>query len=280
MISPEACHNTTDRLASSMSAAMNIPTQNIRVFVDEDAAGPNVLQAISDYSATVGPQDEILMYVTGHGAPYADWVNAWVQDAGMREMMAELRPRGEYLLQFWTETPDTVPGLAVVNESLMPVTRLLDAFGDFEGRLALIVESCSSGLLLENPDYLAQRYPFLDHLTVTSGPDQGSNLTEDESASLFADSLSDTLASARNMTFVEVIDAAAEMTLERVVGICENLTISREQFSDVFPQEALPSSELLQEEVRLPTWYCHQTPASHSFGTSFAERMIAPEKTG
>ena len=177
LISPEACHNTTDRLASSMSAAMNIPTQNIRVFVDEDAAGPNVLQAISDYSATVGPQDEILMYVTGHGAPYADWVNAWVQDAGMREMMAELRPRGEYLLQFWTETPDTVPGLAVVNESLMPVTRLLDAFGDFEGRLALIVESCSSGLLLENPDYLAQRYPFLDHLPVTSGPDQGSNLT-------------------------------------------------------------------------------------------------------
>lgn len=276
----ESCRTTVENLSKAMAGAFDVAPENTLLLTDEDAAGANVLKALSNHAERIGPQDTVVFYVNGHGATYSDWTEAWISEPEMRNMISGLHPSNKYMLQFWTQARGTVPGLAVANDTLMPVTRLLDAFGDIPGKMALIVDSCSSGLVLSNPHLLARNYPFLDHISVSSGPYQGSNLTLDLSSSLFSDALSEALQKADDNTFAEIIQVAKEDTSRRVVGICAEIKITRNIFLDLFPEESLEHADLFKPEVNLPDWYCHQTPQSHSFGGTLAERVASSNSTG
>jgi SpoU rRNA methylase family enzyme len=185
-----------------------------------------------------------------------------------------LHDREEYVLVFWTKEEPTVPALSLAQKEWLTVDEVVDAIDALPAKVALILESCSSGKMFTGFHLNAQHSERIDYVLVSAGAEQISNLNDAKTIPIFTASLTNALDLPMVDTFGEAVSHARMITTLRAAARCATMIMPQKVFSLIFPGKTVPNEITHDGMVSPPLWMCAQVPSVADFSGDMSGKTI------
>ncbi len=255
------CSNGVKAVADSFGEALDIDTANIVTLHDEQATARNFLRVLADLGERLTSRDRLILYLNGHGDSFSQWARYYGQGGVIAEINDRYTDPNADLVVFWTKEQPTVPALALANEDWLTVADIVDAIVELPGRVALILESCSSGRVFDSFHRHARQAERIDYIVASSGSEQLSNINSGQTMPLFTEQLTGALDMPMVRDFGAAVELARIMTVQMAVAICATQTVPKDMFTGMYPGLTVPSAVDQEGSVLMPLWACGQVPS-------------------
>lgn len=270
----EVCRNAVKAIVDNVPHALGIAKENVISLTDEQSTGRNVLATLDKLSRKVTENDRLILYIILHGDAFYQWADSYRPSDVVKSINEAYFEPTEDIMVFWTQDEPTVPALALAQKDWMTVADFGAALDKIPGRVALILDSCSSGLFFSSFHEHAKGEPKIDYILTSSGPEQASNFDEAISIPLFASQLRDSLNMPTNDTFGEAVEQARMTTVLHATGLCMLQTFPADAYPLLFPTHPTPSARTHDGEVTPPLWYCAQVPTVVDYSGEMSGRKL------
>ena len=121
------------------------------------------------------------------------------------------------------------------------VDEVVDAIDALPAKVALILESCSSGRILAGFHLNARNSERIDYVLVSAGAEQISNINDGKTMPLFTESLTNALDLPMVDTFGEAVSHARVVTTLQATALCATMIMPQKVFPLVFPGMTVPN---------------------------------------
>jgi hypothetical protein len=259
------CKNAVDAVVKEFGEALNIEKNDIIALVDEKATGPGFLAAIADLGKRLTPDDRLVLYLLAHGDTFGVWADYYGAPGPIAQINQSFHDPEDYLLVFWTKDEPTVPALSLAQKEWLEVDEVVDAIETLPSKVAVILESCSSGKIFGGFHLSAQKSERIDYMLVSAGAEQISNLNDGKTMPLFTQSLTNALDLPLVDTLGEAVSHARVITTLHSTAQCATMTMPQNIFPLVFPGVTVPNEVTHDGMVSPPLWMCAQVPSVADF---------------
>lgn len=259
------CQNAVDAVIKEFGEALEIDKRDIISLVDEKATGLGFLAAIADLRARLKPEDRLVLYLLAHGDTFGVWADYYGAPGPIAEINKDFHDPEDYLLVFWTKDEPTVPALSLAQKEWLEVDEVVDAIETLPAKVAVILESCSSGKIFGGFHRNARGSEKIDYLLVSAGAEQIANLNDGKTMPLFTQSLTNALDLPLVDTLGEAVSHARAMTTLHATAQCATMTMQQSIFPLVFPGVTVPNEATHDGMVSPPLWMCAQVPSVADF---------------
>jgi len=268
------CRNAVDAVVKEMGEAFAIAPDDIVALVDEKATGPAFLEALASLGARLTSADRLVLYLNAHGDRFGLWADYYGAPGAIGEINQRLYDRNDYVLVFWTREDPAVPALALAQKEWLTVEEVVEAIDALPAKVALILESCSSGRTFAGFHRNARDSERMDYILASAGAEQIANLDGARTIPLFTGVLTDALDLPMVDTFGEAVSHARMSTVLQATALCATMTIPQGVFSLVFPGMPVPSEVTHDGLVSPPLWMCSQVPSVADFSGEMSGRRL------
>jgi hypothetical protein len=259
------CKNAVDAVVKEFGEALEIDKSDIVALVDEKATGPGFLAAIADFKARLTPDDRLVFYLLAHGDTFGVWADYYGAPGPIAQINQDFHDPDDYLLVFWTRDEPTVPALSLAQKEWLEVDEVVDAIETLPAKVAVILESCSSGKIFGGFHRSARSSERIDYLLVSAGAEQIANINDGKTMPLFTQSLTNALDLPLVDTLGEAVSHARAVTTLQATAQCATMTMPQRIFPLVFPGLTVPNEATHDGMVSPPLWMCAQVPSVADF---------------
>lgn len=270
----EVCSNGVKAIVDEMPHALGIAEENVTSLTDEQTTGRNVLATIDKLSEEVADNDRLILYLILHGDAFYQWAESYRPDDVVRSINEAYFEPTQDIMVFWTKDEPSVPALALAQKDWMTVAEFGAALEKIPGKIALILDSCSSGLFFSSFHEHAKGEPKIDFVLTSAGAEQASNFDEGITIPLFASQLRDSLNMPTIRTFGEAVAHARMATVLHATGLCSLQTVPADAYPQLFPTLPPPSARTHDGLVVPPLWYCAQVPTVVDYSGEMSGRRL------
>jgi len=270
----EVCSNAVKSIVDEMPHALGIAKEDVIALTDEQTTGQNVLATIDRLSKDVGENDRLILYLILHGDAFYQWAESYRPNYVVQSINEAYFEPTQDIMVFWTKDEPTVPALALAQKDWMTVADFTTALEKIPGKIALILDSCSSGLFFSSFHEHSQEQPKIDFILTSSGPEQASNFDEALTTPLFASLLVDSLNAPRIRTLGEAVAHARMATVLHATALCSLQTFPADIYPLLFPTLPPPSARTHDGKVSPPLWYCAQVPTVVDYSGEMSGRKL------
>jgi hypothetical protein len=268
------CKNAVDAVVKELGEALGIAKADIIALVDEKATGPGFLAALAHLGTRLTSADRLVLYLNAHGDSFGLWADYYGASGPIAAINDRFHDRDEYVLVFWTKEDPAVPALALAQKEWLTVDEVVDAIDALPAKVALILESCSSGRTFAGFHLNAKESERIDFVLVSSGAEQISNINGAQTIPLFTESLTNALDLPMVDTFGEAIAHARMSTVLQATALCSTMTIPKATFALIFPGIPVPNEVTHDGLVSPPLWMCAQVPSLADFSGEMSARLL------
>ena len=268
------CKNAVDAVVKEFGEALGIAKEDIIALVDEQATGPGFLAALADLGKRLTSADRLVLYLNAHGDNFGLWADYYAASGPIGEINQRFHDREDYVLVFWTKEEPAVPALALAQKEWLTVDEVVDAIEALPAKVALILESCSSGRTFAGFHLNAQDSERIDFVLVSAGAEQVSNLNSAKTIPLFTETLTNALDLPMVDTLGEAVSHARMATVLQATALCATMTIPQKIFTLVFPGMPVPNEVTHDGMVSPPLWMCAQVPSVADFSGEMSLRTL------
>lgn len=265
------CKNAVDAVVKELGEALNIAKNDTVALVDQKATGPGFLAAVAHLGKRMTADDRLVLYLLAHGDTFGLWADYYGAPGPIAQINQRLYDREKYVLVFWTQEEPTVPALSLARKEWLTVDEVVEAIDALPAKVALILESCSSGRIFAGFHLNARHSQRIDYVLVSAGAEQISNL---KTIPLFTESLTYALDLPMVDTLGEAVSHARMITTLRATGRCATMTMPQNVFSMIFPGHTVPNEITHDGMVSPPLWMCAQVPSVADFSGDMSGRKI------
>jgi len=200
-----ACKNDVDVFTTSVKEALDIPSENIFILVDEQATYDGLQKGLKGFADKVPKDARVIMLFNAHG--------------DLTDINSEDKPTKDEVLVLWTvEKPFTMLSALALKQwiTTSELRGMIDKVRADE--IVITVDACHSGAAV--PDMLKKHgrdkdWQGREALMMSSKADQFSYFTMDGSNGLFTLNLSESVATGSS-TLQEAFDKAAIETMSHM----------------------------------------------------------------
>jgi hypothetical protein len=260
----EVCRNAVKAVVKEVGEALTIPKDNVVALVDEQATGPGFLAALADLGKRLTADDRLVLYLNAHGDSFGLWADYYGAPGPIAAVNAQY-DREDYVLVFWTKEDPAVPALSLMQKEWLTVEEVVDAIEALPAKVALILESCSSGKTFAGFHIAARDSERIDYMLLSAGPEQISNLNSGLTIPLFTEAFTQALDLPMVDTFGEAVGHARMTTVLHATALCATMTVPQKSFSLIFPGMKVPNVTTHGGDVSPPLWMCAQVPSVADF---------------
>lgn len=257
----EVCRNSVNTIAKNVKENLKIEPDNIKVLLDEQTTGKNFLATLDNYKKTLKANDRLIVYMLLHGDAFHLWADSYDHAGVVGQVNETFVPPNEDILVFWTQEEPTVPALALAEKDWLTAAEVASELDAIEAQVALILDSCSSGLFFQRMADKALEVDNIDFMLTSAGAEQVSNFDTAVRISLFARELGDAI----NLPYVrnlgQAIEHARMTTVLHATAQCTDLLVKADQFKIMFPKLPIPSVQTADGKVTPALWSCAQVPS-------------------
>ncbi len=271
----EVCSNGVEALAVRFSQRLGIEKADIITLTDASSTGANFLRTLSDLAGKLTAEDRLILYLNAHGDAFSEWAH-FFDDSGMIAQVNKtyVRP-DEDVIVFWTRDEPAVPALALAAREWLTVSEIVDAIETIPARVALMLDSCSSGRVFGGFHRHVKRSDRIDYILASAGSQQVANINPGETMPLFTQQLVYALDVPGVHDFGAAVDFARITTVQMTQSMCATQTVSRSVFARMFPNLAVPAATDLEGNVSLPLWSCAQVPSVADYSDKMTSMPLA-----
>jgi len=268
------CKNAVDAVVKELGEALGIAKNDTVALVDEKSTGPGFLAAIADLGKRLTADDRLVFYLIAHGDSFGLWSDYYGAPGPIAQINQRFYDRDEYVLVFWTKEDPTVPALSLARKEWLTVDEVVDAVAALPAKVALILESCSSGRIFAGFHLNAKQSERIDYVLVSAGGEQISNLNDGKTIPLFTESLTYALDLPLVQTLGDAVSHARMITTLRATARCATMTMPQKVFSLIFPGQTVPNEITHDGMVSPPLWMCAQVPSVADFSGDMSGKML------
>jgi hypothetical protein len=268
------CKNAVDAVVKEFGEALSIDKKDIIALVDEKATGPGFLAAIADLKGRLTPDDRLVLYLLAHGDTFGVWADYYGAPGPIAQINQNFHNPEDYVLVFWTKDEPTVPALSLAQKEWLEVDEVVDAIETLPAKVAVILESCSSGKIFSGFHLNAQKSENIDYLLTSAGAEQISNLNDGKTMPLFTQSLTNALDLPLVDTLGEAVSHARVITTLHATAQCATMTMPQNIFPLVFPGVTVPNEATHDGMVSPPLWMCAQVPSVADFSAEMSATTL------
>jgi len=268
------CKNAVDAVVEELGEALNIAKNDTVALVDEKATGPGFLAAVAELGKRMTADDRLVLYLLAHGDNFGLWADYYGAPGPIAQINQRLHDREEYVLVFWTKEEPTVPALSLAQKEWLTVDEVVDAIDGLPAKVALILESCSSGKMFTGFHLNAQHSERIDYVLASAGAEQISNLNDAKTIPIFTASLTNALDLPMVDTFGEAVSHARMITTLRAAARCASMVMPQKVFSLIFPGKTVPNEITHDGMVSPPLWMCAQVPSVADFSGDMSGKTV------
>lgn len=265
-IAVAVCANSVKAVVDNFGDAFRIPKENIVALTDEKATGPGFLAALADLGRRMTATDRLILYLNLHGDSFGLWSSYYGAASGtVGEVGRRFYADDDYVLVFWTKEEPKVPLLALAEKDWLTVEEVMDAIDALPGKVALILDSCSSGRSFAGFNRAYNRQDQIDFLLVSAGAEQVANVNVAKTMPVFTEMLTSALDLPMVDTFGEAVAHARMATVLQATAICSTTTFDTALYAVMFPGRPVPNTRTHDGQVAPPLWLCAQVPSVADF---------------
>ena len=261
----DACKTAIDAIVDNLGDALDIAKANIVTLADDKATGPGFLAALADFGARLTSNDRLILYLIAHGDMFGQWANYYGAGGAIGEVGDRFYRPDDYVLVFWTKDEPRVPALALAEKDWLTVDEVIDAVDALPAKVALILESCSSGRAFTGFHIGSRQSERIDFVLASTGAGQISNLNPGRSMPLFTEEFANALDLPTVDTLGEAVAHAQVTTVLRATALCSTITVPTAIFAQIFPGVPVPAEVTHDGLVSPPLWLCSQVPSVADF---------------
>jgi len=259
------CKTAVDAVVANFSDALGIGKTDIVALTDKDATGAGLLAALADLRTRLTAADRLIVYLNAHGDTFGLWSGYYGAGGAIGEINARFYDPDEYVLVFWTKDEPTVPALALAQKDWLTVEEVVDAIDALPARVALILDSCSSGRAFSSMHLNVKESPRIDFVLASSGYEQISNINLARTMPLFTEQLVNALNLPMVGEFGQAVAHARMTTVLQAAALCSTMIIPVATFAQMFPGVPVPAEATHDKMVSPPMWLCVQVPSVADF---------------
>ncbi len=256
----DVCRHSVKHMTKNVLGNLNIKEDNIKVLLDADSTGNNFLQTLSDYKETLTKNDQLIVYLLLHGDAFHVWSEYYRPTGIVAEVSQTFVPPNEDILVFWTREEPSVPALALAQKDWLTAADVAEALDAVDAEVALILDSCSSGLFFQKLAEKALKVDNIDFVLTSSGPQQVSNFDPAVQISLFARELGNAISLPYVRNLGQAVEHARMTTVLHATAQCTDLLVTPEVFKVMFPALPVPTVRTSDGKVTPALWSCVQVP--------------------
>lgn len=256
----DVCRRSIRHITKNVMGNLEIRQENIKVLLDEESTGRNFLQTLAAYKENLSGNDRLIVYMLLHGDAFHLWADHYRSNAVVSEVNQTFVQPDEDILVFWTRNEPTVPALALAQKDWLTATEVADALDAVDAEVALLLDSCSSGLFFRKMADRALKVDNLDFIMTSAGPQQGANFDAGFQMSLFARELGDAISLPDVRNFGQAVEHARMTTVLHATAQCTDLLMTPEEFKVTYPALPVPAERTSDGQVSPALWSCVQVP--------------------
>ena len=253
-----------DAVVDNFSDALGIAKSDIVALTEENATGPGFLATLAELGTRLTGADRLILYLNVHGDTFRLWSGYYGVGGAIGAINARFNP-DDYVLVFWTKEEPTVPALALAQKDWLMVDEVADALDALPAKVAVILNSCSSGRAFSGFHLNSKQSERIDYILVSAGFEQISNLNTARTMPLFTEQLVAALNLPMVSEFGQAIAHARMTTVLQATSLCSTMIIPVATFAQIFPGVPVPAEATHDEMVSPPLWLCVQVPSVADF---------------
>jgi hypothetical protein len=273
-IPTEACDAGVDQIAQNLGDAFDIAPENIVRLTGAKATGTSFLSTLSTLGERLKEDDRLILYLIAHGDTFGQWAGYYGGGTAVAEISQSFFRPDDYVLVFWTQDEPTVPALALAQKDWLTVDEIVEAVEALPARVALILDSCSSGRTFTGFHLGTREFEQIDFVLASAGSEQISNLSPAKTMPLFTEELVNAIDLPSVDTFGEAVAHAQMTTVLRATALCSALTLTPATFAQVFPGVRVPVEATHDGLVSPPLWLCSQVPSVADFSGEMSDMPL------